>query len=108
MWQSLKYSLHGPLHKKVCKLLAYSCVPGSQVHREAVRDTPEEIYILMAEAQLQKPLNSTGNKSVIFFLGIPILNSTEGEKKNQGLYTSGICWPHSFESGQLSPHSPDR
>ena len=74
MWQSLKYSLHGPLHKKVCKPLVYSCVPGSQVHREAVRDTPE-----VAEAQLQKPLNSTGNKSVIFFLGIPILNSTEGE-----------------------------
>lgn len=37
----------------------------------------------MAEADLQKPLNSTGNRFVTFFLGIPILNSTEGEKKIQ-------------------------
>ena len=51
------------------------------MHREAVRDTPEEIYVLMAEAELQKPLNGTGNKFVTFFLGIPILSSTEGEKK---------------------------
>ena len=35
----------------------------------------------MAEAELQKPLNSTGNRLVTFFLGIPILNSTEGKKK---------------------------
>ena len=44
------------------------------------------MYILMAEAELQKPLNSTGNRFVTFFLGIPILNSTEG-KKNPGLPT---------------------
>ena len=62
----------------------------------------------MAEAELQKPLNSTGNRFVTFFLGIPILNSTEGKKKSRTSYLTGICWPHTFESGQLSLHYPNR